>query len=142
MAQRRNVQQQNELALKTMLDVAVGARDEGLPAGVERFLTERGIDLTASAVISIQTERSMLGLEHGLAAVIVAPGPRPRIWEFELELDESGENVLAAAQFTDATDAFNFSRHNPGIGWGRGALAVEAMRRLNETSPPPSRADD
>lgn len=74
----------------------------------------------------------MLSLEHGIQAILVTP--ESRIFEVELELDEPLTDVLQVIAFRDVTQAQNLSKHNPGTGWGWGAMALEAQRRLSDTS--------
>jgi hypothetical protein len=60
----------------------------------------------------------MLSLEYGVLAFLVTP--ENRIFEVELELDESLKDVLQVVAFRDMTEAQNLSKHNPGTGWGWG----------------------
>lgn len=130
MARQRNVQQQNSLTLETMLATARGARRGDLPVAAARFLAAKGMDAAACTFVFIETAGYMLSLEHGILAFFVTPGDR--IYTMELELDASLEQVLQAIEFCDVTEAQDLSRHNPGTGWGWGALALEVRRVLDE----------
>lgn len=130
MAKKLSVQAQNEKTLTHLLAVASKVRSEGLPEGAAKFLSAHGIDLSTSAVVFLRTESNVLCLDYGIAAFIVTADAR--IWDVELELDASMKNVLNVLCFKDVTSAQNTSQHNPGYGWGWGALAIEAMKRLND----------
>ena len=132
MSQQRNVRQQNELILDEMLSTARAVRSSALPSAVSRFLAANGIDLSLCAVVRVETASYLLSLEHGISAHLVTP--EHRIYELELELDESGGEVLQVVAFGDVTDAQNLSKRNPGTGWGWGALAIEAHRRLQSAT--------
>ena len=134
MARQQNVQQQNRQALERMLQTARNVRRTGLPPGAVHFLAERGIEAASCAVVFIETAGDILSLEHGIHAFLVTPDNR--IFEMELELDATLDEVLQVLEFQDVTDAQNLSKHNPGWGWGWGALALVAGRKLRDADPP------
>ncbi len=131
MALQRNVQQQIARAIEGMLETARWARRTGIPVGAARYLATKGIDIASCAVVAIETASHMLSLENGISAFIVTP--ENRIHELELELDDSLEQVLQVIVFRDVTEAQNFSKHDRGVAWGWGAVALEVSRRLRET---------
>jgi hypothetical protein len=130
MAQKRSVRAQNDIAMAAMLKTAQTVRSTGLPIGAARYLATKGIDAMSCAVVHIETAGYMLSLEYGILAFIVTP--ENWILEVELELDESLKDVLQVVAFRDVTEAQNLSKHNPGTGWGWGAMALEVQRRMSE----------
>jgi hypothetical protein len=128
MARQLSVQQQNGLAVDAMLAIAAGVRSEGLPAGLSRLLAAKGIRESECAVVYLETAGHMLSLEHGASVLLVTA--EDRILEMEVELDQTLEEVLQVIEFRDITDAQNFSKSNPGTGWGWGAVALEVRKRL------------
>lgn len=129
MARQRNVQQQNEMALTAMLRTAKYVRETGLPIGAEHFLLKQGIDSKRCAVVCLEEEGYMLGLEYGIEMFVVTP--ESKIFDVELELDASKE-LLQVLTFDDVTYRQSFSKRNRGTGWGWGALAFEALKKLDE----------
>lgn len=131
MSLQRNVQQQNEGAFERMLMTAQNFRVQGVPAGVQSFLAQHGIELSTSAIVWGQAERYMLGFEFGLGGLVVTGDHR--FFEFELELDSSLKNVIFVHKFSDVTEQQNTSNHNKGIGKGVGAIAIQVVDILNKT---------
>lgn len=114
-----------------MLSVATTVRQKGLPPGALRFLATKGLHFADCAVVFLETASYMLGVEYGVRGILVSPDHR--IFEFELELDESLSEVLQVVTFEEVTDQWGFSNHNAGTGKGRGSLAVDVLSELSGT---------
>ncbi|WP_200232050.1 hypothetical protein [Rubrivivax gelatinosus] len=116
-----------------MLATAKHFRERGVPAGVQVFLAQRGIELSSSAIVRARTESYMLGYEFWFAG-LVATQDRRFYW-FELELDVSLDKVVYVHEYSEMTERQGASVRNRGAGKGDGALAIEVVLALNGVLP-------
>lgn len=130
---QRNVQQENKLRFDSMLAEAQVYRTHGLALGVRQFFARQGIDIDTSIIFDATVEGYLLGLDFGMAGMLLTA--QHRFYSFELELDAALTEVIFVHEFVDVTSEQNLSANNRGIGKGRGALAIDVLNALGRCAP-------
>lgn len=127
---QQNVQQQNQLTEDTIRSRATYWRQHGVPEALAAAGRERGIDWARSIVIRLELDfPGMAPLSGHLLS------QDERFIRFEVDSDAAHQVFKGIEWWEDVTAQENLSPHNPGIGAGRGALAIKVLHELNASSP-------
>lgn len=120
-----NVQEQNALAEHRIYLTARYWRENKLPRALFEYGKKQNLSWSQSIIL--QLEIDFPGMPSLIGTVLTDKG---RFIDFELDTDETYEEVNSVDLWEDITDLQNFSTHNKGKGVGYGALALSVQSKL------------
>lgn len=126
-----NVAAQNERVAEGIAELTTQFRSRSafFPSALYDFLVARDVNPALSVMIS--ASRDEQGINPIVGLLLTQAG---RFYDFDLDCDPSGTNVVDTNEWTDVTDNQNMTPSNPGFGKGLGAIAVDVQRRLEPSA--------
>ena len=131
MKPHNNVAAQNERVTQDIAELTAKFRSETefFPTALYKFLNSRNV--TPSLSVMISASRDEQGINPIVGLLLTQDG---RFYDFDLDCDSSGTNVVDINEWTDVTDQQNMCSTNPGTGIGLGYTAMEVQKRLGQPS--------
>jgi len=123
---QRNVQQQNEMTASAIRAVARRCRETRWPQALSAVAHDRGVDVDGAILVDFAID--FPGMPQ-LWGMLLASSHRFIV--FEIDTDPLHRVAERVARWDDVTSGQNLSVHNPGTGWGRGAVAVKVLEEVN-----------
>ncbi|MDR3158407.1 MAG: hypothetical protein LBU11_05235 [Zoogloeaceae bacterium] len=126
MGRQLNVQQQNAIVEDGIRRTASYWRLNGIPEALKIAGLERGVNWSKSIVVDLDIDFPGMPSLFGLLLT-----QDEKFIDFAVNTDESHERLKSVECWDDVSEKQNTNFHNRGIGVGRGALALKALRELN-----------
>jgi len=122
---QQSVQQQNMAALEALRAHAKHWRSTSLPPALIEAASLNGVSCATS--IFLKFEIDFPGMPRLFGIMLTGA---ERFIQFEIETDVSHTKLELVDVWRDVTAQQNLSFHNPGVGIGAGALALQILREL------------
>jgi hypothetical protein len=126
LSKQQNVQQQNDDAERGLRSSATHWRATPWPLALRALAQARGIDCDRAIVVELDID--FPGMPRLFGLLLTA---EERFIAFEIDTDEHHDVVEGVSEWEDVTGRQNLSRHNRGVGLGRGAVALQILTELN-----------
>ena len=121
-----NVQQQNAVIEESQACEIAHWRNSPAPLALRTAALQHGLDWSKLVVLDL--EINYPGMPNLFGMLLTGD---ERFIRFYIDADERHEIIFGIDCWEDVTDQQNLNKHNPGIGMGKGAIAIKLLRQFN-----------
>ena len=122
-----DVQEQIALKKYNLFKGANYYRSNGVPEILDRFLQEKGINITKGLVYDL--DENYPGCSDLVGTILTEDG---RFYEFDIDLNYDKTKVAEVYVWEDVTDQYEICGNKKGIGQTDGYIALEVLKKLND----------